>query len=367
MTAAPSRELVDPESVGIHPGRLAVLIERVRQDVDHGPLPSAQIAVAKDGHLVAFESFGDTTPATRYITQSAGRPILAACAWKLMSDGLLDIDEHVADVIPEFGTNGKDVVTYRNVLTHSGGFPMAPIRYPDMTDRAKRLDWMSRWRLTFDPGTELHYHLTSAGWVIADTIEARTGMTLRDYLTKVISEPLGLDIEVGVPVEKQAATVAPILPLVGTPDGFEVDPWGPWFFREPEVLAAGEPSHTICATAADVVLLFQSLYHSGMWDPAVVELATSAVVEMPMGGDYGVKGTMTKMGLFVGRDGPPTASDRTWGHGGAPSSLSWHDPEVDLSVAFYNNGYPAAGYDTARAGRNRSKIVSALAGDILLG
>ena len=53
-----------------------------------------------------------------------------------MSDGLLDVDERVATVIPEFGANGKEAVTYRQVLTHTGGFPMAPIRYPAMRDRA---------------------------------------------------------------------------------------------------------------------------------------------------------------------------------------------------------------------------------------
>src|SRR6187455_859853 len=99
------RELVDPASVGIHPGRLEVLLQRVREDVEHGPLPAAQIAVAKNGHAVAFETFGDATPTTRFITQSAGRPLLAACVWKVMSDGLLDVDQTVASVIPEFGAN----------------------------------------------------------------------------------------------------------------------------------------------------------------------------------------------------------------------------------------------------------------------
>src|SRR5947209_3908331 len=102
------RQLVDPVSVGVHPGRLEVLLQRVREDVERGPLPSAQIAVAKDGQPVAFETYGDATPTTRYITQSAGRPLLAACVWKLMSDGLLDVEQPVATVIPEFGGNGKE-------------------------------------------------------------------------------------------------------------------------------------------------------------------------------------------------------------------------------------------------------------------
>jgi CubicO group peptidase (beta-lactamase class C family) len=358
------RETVDPASVGVHPGRLGLLIDRVREDVEHGPLPSAQIAVAKDGRIVAYETFGEAGPDTRYITQSAGRPLLAACVWKLISDGLLDVEQTVESVIPEFGDNGKSGVTYRHVLTHTGGFPMAPIRYPAMRDRAKRLQAMAAWRLDYSPGTSMRYHLTSAAWVIADTIEGLTGKTLRDYLRTEISQPLGLTIELGVPPGEQG-TVAPIVAIGDMPADWVPDPWGPWFFRDPEVLAAGEPSHTICSTALDTVILFQSMYHTDLFSPEVIAFATGAVAVMPMEGDYGGDGHMAAKGLFVNVEGPPTASPSTWGHTGAPSSLTWHDPEVDLSVAFYNNGYPATGYDRGRSGRNRGVVISTLAADIL--
>ena len=365
MTTPLSREIVDPASVGVHEGRLRVLLERVREDVEHGPLPSAQIALAKDGRAVAFETFGDASPATRYITQSAGRPLLASCVWKLMSDGLLDVEQTVASVIPEFAANGKGAVTYRHVLTHTGGFPMAPIRYQAMRDRTKRLQAMSAWRLDYPPGTSMRYHLTSAAWVISDTVEALTGMTLQEYLRTEISDPLALDIELGVPPEKQSATVAPIIAIGDIPDDWVPDPWGPWFFRDPEALAAGEPSHTICSTALDTVLLFQSMYHTDLFSPDVIAFATGPVAVMPMEGDYGGDGHMAAKGLFVNVEGPPTASPSTWGHTGAPSSFTWHDPEVDLSIAFYNNGYPATGYDRGRSGRNRGVVISMLAADIL--
>jgi CubicO group peptidase (beta-lactamase class C family) len=365
MTTPLSREIAEPAAVGIHGGRLRILLDRVREDVEHGPLPSAQIAVARNGLVVADETFGDSTPRTRYVTQSAGRPLLAACAWKLMSDGLLDVEQTVASVIPEFGANEKGTVTYRQVLTHTGGFPMAPIRYPAMRDRAKRIQAMAAWRLDYPPGSSMRYHLTSAAWVIAVTVEALTGMPLREYLMSEISDPLGLDIELGVPAERQTDTVAPIVAIGDIPDGWQPDPWGPWFFRDPEVLAAGEPSHTICSTAIDTVLLFQSMYHTDLFSPEVIAFATGPVTELPMEGDYGGDGHLAAKGLFVNVEGPPTVSASTWGHTGAPSSFTWHDPEADLSVAFYNNGYPATGYDRGRSGRNRGVVISTMAGDIL--
>ena len=349
---------------GVDAGRLALLLERVRLDVVDGPLPSAQVALALGGELIAFETFGEATPSTRYITQSAGRPILATVVWKLLGDGLLDVDQTVASVLAPFAENGKERVTYRHVLTHTAGFPMAAIRYPAMTDRDQRLAAMARWRLDTEPGTSLRYHLTSAAWVVADTVEELTGTTLRDYLRAEISEPLGLTIEVGVPVE-QAGTIAPMLPIGLQPEGWTPDPWGPWFFHDPEVLAAGEPSHTICATAADAVRLLQAVHHSGRFDVEVVRSATSPLVTMPIEGDYGGSGEIVSKGLFVNIEGPPTTSASTWGHGGAPSSVLWHDPESDLSFAFFTNGYPPEGYDATRAGRNRATVLGTLAGDVL--
>ncbi len=120
--------------------RLDVLIDRCRLEVENGALPSAQIAVHVDGQgSTPSETFGAATPSTRYVLQSTGRSIVAGVLWKLISDGLLDIARPVASYIPEFGTNGKDSVTVEQVVTHVGGFPLAPLGYPAMLDRDERL------------------------------------------------------------------------------------------------------------------------------------------------------------------------------------------------------------------------------------
>ena len=106
-----SRDLVDAAEAGIDPARLDVFLRRARLEVEGGPLPSAQVAVARAGRLVAFETYGDATPESRYILQSVGRTVVAGVVWKLLGEGVLDLDERVAEVIPEFATNGKEVVT----------------------------------------------------------------------------------------------------------------------------------------------------------------------------------------------------------------------------------------------------------------
>ena len=50
-----------PEAVGVDAERLDDVLQRVRQEVDEGLLPSAQIAVAREGRLALFETIGEAS------------------------------------------------------------------------------------------------------------------------------------------------------------------------------------------------------------------------------------------------------------------------------------------------------------------
>ena len=189
---AMSFDPITVEEAGIDPARLDIFLRRVRLEVEQGALPSAQVAVARHGRLVVSETYGDVDPRRKFILQSVGRTVVAATIWKLIGEGLISVDERVGDVIPEFATNGKDVVTIEQVLTHTGGFPFAPLGYPKMLERSRRLEAFGKWRLDWEPGTRLQFHLTSAAWVIAELVERRTGLPFADYLRQEIVEPLGL-------------------------------------------------------------------------------------------------------------------------------------------------------------------------------
>lgn len=374
-TALPlSLEQVDPADVGVDPKRLALFLDRVALDVENGPLPSAQVAVARHGRLVAFETYGDSSQDHRYILQSVGRVVVAATVWKLISDGRLDVDERVADIVPEFATNGKEVVTVTQVLTHTAGFPFAPLGYPKMLDRDKRLEAFGRWRLEWEPGSRLQFHLTGAAWLIAEIVERRSGMPFPDYLRKNIVDPLGLGFVLPVPAERFAADLAVPLAIDRTSDDQEVDPWGAWYLASPEVLAAGEPSHSIAGTAADVAMLLQALFHSPIWRPEVVAEATRIHVSAKPSGDplYGGSDDVAHLGLFCvvsGETGGPwaprTGSPATFGNGGAPCQLGFMDPEAGTSFAFLTNGYPLAGYDYTRQGLNRMINIGNLGNDLI--
>jgi CubicO group peptidase (beta-lactamase class C family) len=370
-----SYEVVAPESVGVDPARLRLFLDRAKLEVDQGNLPSAQVAAARHGRLVAFETFGDQTNDKKYILQSVGRNLVAATVWKLLQEDVLHLDERVADVIPEFGTNGKEAVTLEHILTHTAGFPFAPLGYPKMLERSIRLESMSKWRLDWEPGSRLQFHLTAAAWVIAELVERRTGVTFWDYLRGEILEPLGLGFRLPLPKDEYHAVLAEPAETDRTSDEEQVDPWGPWYLANPDVLAAGEPSHSIVGSAADVALLGQAILHSGLWSEETVADATRVRrSERPYGEQiYGGSPEVANLGLFVMLSGdnggafftPRAGSERTFGHRGAPSQLGFTDPDAGTSFAFLTNGYPLAGYDYSVRGLNAIINIGNLGNDLL--
>jgi CubicO group peptidase (beta-lactamase class C family) len=352
--------------------RMDLVLDRVRLEVDSGALPSAQVAINVAGQQYAFEAFGAATAATRYVLQSAGRPVVAGVLWKLMSDGLLDVGRTVGSYIPEFATNGKESVTVEQVVTHVGGFPLAPLAYPQMLHRDQRLEAFGKWRLTSPPGTALEFHLTSAAWIIGELCERVTGRPIAQYLVDEMAGPLGLhSIEIGPSVQRQG-DVATFVRTDGDGDA-EVNPWGPWYLSRPEILAAGEPSHSMVATAADLAGWYQGLMSSSLWRRDVVADALRVRVTLPVTGERGgtrsIPGNVALFVVVAGDDGlsrgflPTACSAQTFGHGGAPCQIGFADPETGLSFAFLTNGYPATGYEQSRVGLNRIINIANMAAD----
>jgi CubicO group peptidase (beta-lactamase class C family) len=347
--------------------KMALLLKRVALEVTDGRLPSAQVAVGYGGELLAFETFGDADPTTRYRLQSASRPFVAGALWKVIDEYRIDIGVPVSTWIPDF----CDGITLRDIATHRAGLAYAPLGAKRMATRASRLEAMARWQPDPETRGHLQFSLTSSGWVIWEVIESLTGLPLPAYLAKHIIGPLGLTAQLAVPIEEQG-DIAPMVLLGDASE--ELDPWGPWYLNPAEVLARGEPSHSVVATAADVAMHYQGMLHSDVWTRAAVAEGSRAHVTEPVHGpiEHGGTDYPVSIGLFVTVRGeswqtgwmPATGSPATFGHGGAPLQQSFCDPTTGLSFAFLTNGYPASGYALDRWGKNLSAVVLDLAGDI---
>ncbi len=113
----PSSDLILPQACSV--------IERGMIAGDH---IGAQLYVSRRGSPVAQLALGDSRPGVPMTTDSillwlsSTKPIGAVAVLQLMERGLLKLDDPVARHIPEFAAHGKDTVTIRHLLTHTGGF-----------------------------------------------------------------------------------------------------------------------------------------------------------------------------------------------------------------------------------------------------
>ena len=135
------------------------LLGAAQRLVDTGVTPACQLAVARDGELLAFETFGAATNDSQFCAFSATKPIVASMVWLLIGEGSIAPEQRVADLVPEFATNGKDAITLDQVLLHTAGFPNAPLDHLGADPDARRAAF-ARWTLEWEPGTRFEYHAT---------------------------------------------------------------------------------------------------------------------------------------------------------------------------------------------------------------
>jgi CubicO group peptidase (beta-lactamase class C family) len=341
--------------------KVDILLERARREVEEGRLPSCQLALALDGEVVLDEAFGDATTDTRYVIFSCTKGLVAGAVWMAFGDGTLDPTQKVADVIPEFGANGKDAVTVEQLLLHTSGFPRAPMGPDVWGNRETRLQRMVEWRLNWEPGTRCEYHPTSAHWVLAELIERVAGRDYRDFIDERVTRALGLPRVLGIPPADQddiadlslcgePASPDELEAIFGVPElpVTEVTDEALMSANRPDFRSVGVPGAGGIATAATVALFYQGLLHDPdeLWDPDVLADATGRVRNtFPDVLALGAPANRALGVVVAGDDGHAnqrgfghTQSPRTFGHNGAAGQIAWADPESGLSFCYLTNG-----------------------------
>jgi len=354
---------IDTADAGVSQKKLDELLTRVRQEVDEGLLPSAQIAVAKNGKLVAFETFGAATNDSLYCVFSSTKAITSAAGWLLIQEGKLDIHQKVSELIPEFSTNDKQDIRIEQLFTHTAGFPHAPFRPTDWNDKALRYQRFSGWTLNWPPGSRFEYHATSSMWVIAEIIERLSGESFTDYVRTHIAEPLNLpDLYVGCP-EDQHHRIAEISHVgkpmtsedyaslgIAEPPVTEVTEEALLGFNNTDIRKVPVPGGGGIMSAAELALFYQGLIgntQSGetIWSKETINMATTVLTG-------GMKDMLTNtpvnraLGVVVAGDDNRnlrgfghTNSANAFGHGGAGGQIAWVDPATGISVGYCTNGH----------------------------
>jgi CubicO group peptidase (beta-lactamase class C family) len=354
-----------PSSLGLDVPSLDRLQELITRHLAEGRYPGAQIAVARDGQLALFRTFGDArleparVPAREdslWLLYSNTKVITAAAVWVLAEQGVLRFTDRVAEHVPGFEANGKGDITIVQLLSHQGGFPNADVPKAAWEDHELLRRAVSGFTLEWTPGSRVHYHGRAAHWVAAVLIEALTKTDYRAFIREQVIEPLGLGDElfVGLPDARHERAVDMHEPAAsGAGQVKRADENNPEFRR------AGTPGGGGYATARAMAAFYQMLVAGGtlngrrLFSPRMIQYVTRSVtgdrvdgyMGMPMHRALGphVRGTTeTIRGLGS------IASPRTFGHGGVGSSYCWADPDSGVSFAYLTNGRVPDPWHSAR-------------------
>jgi SSS family transporter len=163
----------------------------------------------------------------------------ATAVMQLVEQGKVDVDAPVVKYLPEFGVNGKDKVTVREVLTHYSGLP------PDVNlkdawglaapDKAEGIRRAMEAKLDSVPGTKFVY--SDVNYITLGLIVERvSGEDLDLYAQRHVSQPLGMArtqyhpfAKTCGPAEKIGAAVYPGPKPVGRIGmACPVGTWGPY-------------------------------------------------------------------------------------------------------------------------------------------
>ena len=346
---------------GVCPDRFSAVRDAFAANFAEGAELGARFSVAIEGEIVVdlmagwadrskTVAFGPDTLTPVFSTTKAVAALMLA---RLVSQGRLDYGQRVAEVWPEFTQAGKQDITVGQCLSHQDGLaaftePMAVELWYDWEAITARIAAMAP---LWPPGTASGYHPVLFGYIAGEIFRRVDGRTLGTALRQDISEPLGLDLWIGLP-ESEDARVAEIrrptaLPELGPLSEIKraafFRPWSSPLGRDLAAWRRAEiPSANGHTTAEALARLASVIACDGVLDGRVVleaGIAAEMMAERIRGEDLVLPYTLA-WGAGVLRNDPVMIYGpglHTAGHSGWGGSCVLADPERRLSAAYVMN------------------------------
>jgi CubicO group peptidase (beta-lactamase class C family) len=271
----------------------------------------------------------------------------------LADQGVLDLDAPVADVWPEFASNGKQSITTTHVLSHAAGLSGTDTYTPskDLYDWdliCDRLAAMTPW---WEPGSRSGYHAVTQGYLLGEVVRRITGQTIGQYFGEHVARPLGADFHIGTPAECDARVAHVIPPPVegGRPIERDSIAWRTYAslplvagesattaWRRAEIPAAG--GHGNARSIARVMAVIANLGELDGHRLLSEQMCERILVEQQFGIDLVLQQPL-RFGLGFGlrHADRPLANDRCCYWNGWGGSKALVDMENRLSLSYVMN------------------------------
>lgn len=336
--------------------------EAIEAGIRQGLHLGTQIYVSRNGEAVADTALGEEhpgSPLTRdhlMLWLSSTKPVAAVAVAQLWERGRLELDDPVARHIPEFAQNGKEGITIRHLLTHTGGIRMLDVGWPEKSwDEIIAKICAMRPEPRWAPGEKAGYHLASSWFILGEVIRRADGRPFEAYVREEIFTPLEMhDSWIGMPPERYRAYREE--GRIGVMWNSEKTPAEPQGWETEERCTRSSPGGNGYGPVRELGRFYEMLLGRGSYRgrrlllAQTVDLFTSRQREGMVDAtfkhvlDWGL-GFIVNSNRY-GADTVPYgyghhASPVTFGHSGYRSSTGFTDPVHDLAVAVAFNGTPA--------------------------
>ncbi|MBI2345871.1 MAG: beta-lactamase family protein [Deltaproteobacteria bacterium] len=172
----------------------------MKQAVDSGVFPAAELLVCRGGAIVHHRHYGQSREGTLYDIASLTKVIsTTTLAMQWIAEGRLKLTDRMADHLPELPHDTHGAITIEQILQHCAGYPRWQPYYQEVPIRAigtpegRRIILESALRepLVYPPGTNCIY--SDIGYILlGELLERIGGNGLEHLFVERIAEPLDL-------------------------------------------------------------------------------------------------------------------------------------------------------------------------------
>ncbi|MFB4167764.1 serine hydrolase [Virgibacillus sp. JSM 102003] len=309
-TPGPTSPILHPGSIkgaGMVAEPLNEIDSVMKSMIDDNVMPGAVTFVARRGHIVQHEAYGDAaiykddsgnqledpvamSKDTIFDVASLSKIFTTIAAMKLHEQGHFNLDDPVADYIPEFAQNGKENVTIRQLMTHTSGFkPWVPL-YSIGENKQDRLQYVFEYPLDNQPGTTYTYSDLNM-ITLAVIVERISGKGLDQFVKENITEPLNMTDTMYNPPEKLKDQIAATEYQPWTDRGLV---WGEVHDENAWSLGGVAGHAGVFSTANDLAKLGHMMINEGRYggkqilQPETVELLVENQIPQFPGDEHGL-------------------------------------------------------------------------------